>query len=241
MFKILYGRSVEAVTYHRAMHWPRRDVLLATSLVAVLVSGCTDATGNQTATSAAPGGGPTFAAPVAAGPPPADRSIEMVPGTGANATVEATLVGLVDDYVPGTGIHVASYDGSDGRLDIYEFQTLAAREAVADRGSTVVCRLVVERGATQSNGYGCGEEAEGERPSRGILNISIDSSDGTSSLLAAVGSQVSTLVVEFDNGLVYSVKPEGGTAYATWRWGTGELAGVTAYYPDGTSESQSFD
>lgn len=217
------------------------DKSFAAVAALLIISGCLSADvespptaatlSNSSPTTNAP---PNVAPPIEA--PLADVHIEMILGQGATAEIETKLSAEVRGYVHGTGSHAASYMGPGGPIDIYEFQTAAGNDLVASLDlPAAVCRSDVKRGAVVS-GFGCGSEQPGRRPERGILHTSTLSGGGENSMLVSVGSAATFVVLEIDNGLVYSIRPAGGLAYAYLF--TGEVTRVTVLYPDGSNDFQ---
>lgn len=209
--------------------------LIATTALAV--SACSVAGSQQETTVTFPGGVTTQAPrpmPPVDPDAPVERVIELREGDLDATEVESKLAAEVAGYVAGSGRHAASFDGGDGRVDLFTFTTDEVLDR-AENGEIVVCRTAVLRGRAIS-GFGCTSESP-EPPPNGVQALSTESGAGTTQLTAAVGPRVSAVILEFDTGARWRLIPANGIVYAEWPWGRGTAVRVVAIGEDGSAES----
>jgi hypothetical protein len=180
---------------------------------------------------------PTTWIPAAVGPelvevPVADMTVIMKPGLDSQEEIESRL-SLVRGYVPGSGVHLASYSGPLG-VDIYRFTSTDPTPGPALDGPAV---CIAEAPVGQPvNGWTCTTSSE-LLPEYGILSTGNSASDGSDySMAVVVGTRVETVVIETTTGYTIVIHPAGSIAYAAWS--DHPPLRVTAFHDDGTTASE---
>jgi hypothetical protein len=156
----------------------------------------------------------------------------MKPGLDSQEEIESRL-SLVRGYVPGSGVHLASYSGPLG-VDIYRFTSTDPTPGPALDGPAV---CIAEAPVGQPvNGWTCTTSSE-LLPEYGILSTGNSASDGSDySMAVVVGTRVETVVIETTTGYTIVIHPAGSIAYAAWS--DHPPLRVTAFHDDGTTASE---
>lgn len=164
--------------------------------------------------------------------PVGDLNVTMEPGSASQEEIDAKLSN-VRGYVPGSGIHLATYPGP-ARVDIYRFTSVDASFGPGPDGP-MTCTAVVEFGRSVE-GWGCGGPLE-PIAEYGIWGMGRSQTDrGDYTMTIEVGTEAENVVIETTTGYTIVIRQAGGVAYAEWKHHP--PLRVTVFHYDGTTVSE---
>jgi hypothetical protein len=164
--------------------------------------------------------------------PLADLDIIMEPGMATQEEIDSKLAEAYG-YVPGSGVHLATYPGPS-RTDIYRFTSTDTSPGPGTDGPAV-CTAEAPFGQP-INGWTCGGPTE-RTAEYGIWGTGSSVSDrGDYTMTIEVGTKAENVVIETTTGYTIVIRPAGGVAYAAWK--QHPPLRVTVFHYDGTTSSE---